>query len=1269
MTALGTLIAPMVPMVEPRTASVDGSGVPTQPTTRHAKNAAATATDPTPVQQVIKIRRDYNSWVARETIEDYALRFTPRSFRKWSALRVANTAFGAASFLVLEAVGGTLLVDYGFVNAAFAILATGLIIFLAGWPISVYAARHGVDMDLLTRGAGFGYIGSTITSLIYASFTFIFFALEAAIMAYAIELAFDIPPAWGYLLCSLIVIPLVTHGVTTISRLQVWTQPLWLAMLIVPLAWVLHQHPQVLSEITRYGGTSPAGPMLAGFDWLRFGSATTVGIALITQMGEQADYLRFMPEPRPGQRGRWWAGVIIGGPGWVVPGVLKMLAGALLAFLAIGYSIPPERAVDPTQMYLVAYNTVFSHYGLAVAATALFVFVSQLKINVTNAYAGSLAWSNFFARLTHSHPGRVVWMVFNILIALMLMELDVFQALGKVLGLYSNIAIAWMMAVVADLVVNKPMGWSPKGIEFKRAHLYDVNPVGVGAMSVASALSITAYLGLWGPMAEAFSALIALVTAFVVSPLIAWATKGRYYLARDPQPPAAWFAADHVPPAPGGSAKHSAAVGTEIGYQRLMRCVICERSYEQEDMAHCPAYRGAICSLCCTLDARCGDLCKPHARLSVQWTGWLRAVLPRAVWPAIESGLGHYLLLMALLVPLLAGLFATLYTQALPVLHAAVADRQAGAATNALRLGYVKAFAALLLISGIVAWWLVLTHKSRQVAQEESNRQTQALNEQTRVLNQQAGELRDEIDSHRRTDVELQTARQVAEAATRQAELANQAKSRYITSVSHELRTPLNSILGYAQLLEEDGSVPPHRQQAVKVIRRGGEHLLSLIERTLDIARIEVGRLRLENRPMRFREGVEEIGRMFELQAAAKGIAFRMQLAEPLPAAVRADQKRLRQILINVLGNAVKFTLSGRVEFRVTHVREMAVFEIEDTGPGIAAHELERVFEPFARGGETSSVPDSNGKRPEPALIAGTGLGLTIGKMLTDLMGGEMTVASPAPSGVGSVFRIRLFLPEVAVAAVERDRPRAARIGYIGPRRRLLVVDNEEVDRELIVNLLAPLGFDVQTAASGTACLALLEDHRVDAFGVAPEAILMDLAMPGIDGWATVRAIRERGLGTAPIAIVSGNAFDQGLDNDVGIGAADFVLKPVRVDELLDWLGGRLGIEWISAPTVPTAGLTDMTASMPIAVFEEVSADGQALPGTAQLRALDELVNLGYYRGIVRKLDEIVALDPRHDGFVDPLRELARQFQLEAMARVIRQALAAGSDADKGARP
>ena len=174
-------------------------------------------------------------------------------------------------------------------------------------PISVYAARHGVDMDLLTRGAGFGYIGSTITSLIYASFTFIFFALEAAIMAYALELAFDIPPAWGYLICALVVIPLVTHGVTLISRLQVWTQPLWLVMLVVPYAYVLARDPGAFAGIAHYVGEKGAGP---GFDLHLFGAALTVGIALITQMGEQADYLRFMPARTSANRVSWWAGVL-----------------------------------------------------------------------------------------------------------------------------------------------------------------------------------------------------------------------------------------------------------------------------------------------------------------------------------------------------------------------------------------------------------------------------------------------------------------------------------------------------------------------------------------------------------------------------------------------------------------------------------------------------------------------------------------------------------------------------------------------------------------------------------------------------------------------------------------------------------------------------------------------------------------------------------------------------------------------------------------------
>jgi signal transduction histidine kinase/CheY-like chemotaxis protein/purine-cytosine permease-like protein len=1169
------------------------------------REAAERGGDPGPApQRIIKVRRDYNSWVGSETLEDYALRFTPQRFRQWSEWRVANTAFGAASFLILEAVGATLLVQYGFINAFWAILATGLIIFAAGLPISVYAARYGVDMDLLTRGAGFGYIGSTITSLIYASFTFIFFALEAAVMAYALELALGIPPVWGYLICAVVVIPLVTYGVSAISRFQVWTQPLWLVMMLVPFGAVWLADPSVFSKVVHYGGQSGAGER---FDWHLFGAALTVGIALITQMGEQADYLRFMPARNPQRPARWWLGVLAGGPGWVFLGVLKMLGGALLAFLAIRHMVPPERAVDPNQMYLAAYEYVFPNYGWAVAATALFVVVSQLKINVTNAYAGSLAWSNFFSRLTHSHPGRVVWVVFNTLIAFMLMEMNVFQALGEVLGLYSNIAIAWIMAVVADLVVNKPMGWSPRGIEFKRAHLYDINPVGVGAMGLASVLSITAHLGLLGELAQAFSALIALITAFVAAPLIAWATQGRYYIARPEVPLSTTAACD------GCSARQST--------KGVIRCVICEREYEAPDMAHCPAYQGAICSLCCTLDARCGDLCKPDARLSEQWQSVLRWILPRRVWPFLDAGLAHYLLLMGVMAPVLAAVLALLYRQQAAGLDAGLETlADAGLLDAALRSGFVRVYAVLLLIAGTVAWWLVLAHKTREVAQEESNRQTHLLMA--------------EIASHQRTDEELQRARQAADQA-------NQAKTRYISTISHELRTPLNSILGYAQLLQEDADMAPHRAQAIRVIHRGGEHLLSLIEGTLDIARIESGRLALDVKPMAFAEVMREVAGMFELQAAAKGLRFVLDINEdrPLPQTVRADEKRLRQILINLLGNAVKFTRTGEVCLRVSYAREMAQFEVHDTGPGMDAAELERVFEPFARGaqGVSAQAPQAQGA------AGGTGLGLTIAKMLTDLMGGELKVRSTP--GAGTVFTVRLLLSEVHGAVVHK---RAAPVitGFEGPRRRVLVVDNEEADRELLQRWLMPLGFEVQLATSGHDALALLEGLAPGS-EQAPHAVFLDLAMPGIDGWETLRRLRQRGWGALPLAIVSANAFDKGLAAD-SEGAAvhsppDFFVKPVRRDDLLEWLGDVLGLVWRAADPLPE-GTTPIKAGD---VAGTAPVHGTIAPN--ELSPLLELVRLGYYRGIVQWLDQWVGQHPEHHDFAHGLRTLAREFRFEAI--------------------
>jgi signal transduction histidine kinase/CheY-like chemotaxis protein len=1118
-----------------------------------------TASPAEPPQRIVKIRRDYNTWVADETIEDYALRFTPRSFRKWSIFRVANTAFGAISFLVLEAIGGTIAINYGFTNAFWAIVAIGLIIFLTGLPISYYAAHYGLDMDLLTRGAGFGYIGSTISSFVYASFTFILFALEAAIMAYALELYFHLPLPLGYLASALVVIPLVTHGVTLISRIQMLTQPLWLALLALPFLAIAIKQPQLLAQLGQFAGGDGTH---RGFDVLQFGAATAVGVALITQIGEQVDFLRFMPERTDANRVRWHLGVLVAGPGWILLGMAKLLGGALLALLAIEGGATLAQAVNPNQMYLAGFRQVFGQIeaaGMAVLATAVFVIISQVKINMTNAYAGSLAWSNFFARLTHSHPGRVVWAVFNALIAVLLMELDMFQALEQVLGLYANIAISWITAVVADLVINKPLGLSPKGIEFRRAYLYDINPVGVGAMLLASALSVAAFAGVFGAHAQAFSAFIALATAFVTAPLIAWATRGKYYLAR---PAHVWPPAAH----------------TRV-------CCICEKKYETEDMAHCPAYQGPICSLCCCLDARCDDACKPHARLSTQWENVTHALLPARLWPYMSSRLAHYFLLMAATSAFFGALLGLLYAHEQAITGAALLP--------ALRVAYTKVFGALVLAGGIVAWWLVLTGESRRVAQEESNRQTSLL---TR-----------EIALHSATDAQLQLARQ-------QADHANRAKSRYIAAISHEIRTPLNSILGYAQLLDNDPAIPAHRQQAIRVIRGSGEHLLSLIEGSLDIARIEGGKFSFDIKELAFPDFLDQIVRMFEQEAHARGLGFRYEASAALPGVVRADRKRLGQILMNILGNAVKFTRHGDVVFRVHYAREMATFEVQDSGPGILPDEAERIFEPFVRGSAGTGTGGAGG----------TGLGLAISRMLVQLMGGALTLATTA---AGTTFTVRLQLPRVHAHAYTYARTAAATAfaptGYAGRQRRILVVDNERVDRELLVSILAPLGFETQQATTGLDALRCYGDYQ-------PDLVLMDLAMPVMDGWEAARILRQDHASTVPILIVSANAFDKVLENPAGIAPDDFIVKPVNVAELLERIGVRLALDW----TLPVAAVA--VTPTPVLLY----------PPAEQLAALREQIALGYVRGVRQALD---AIDPQYAVFTDALHKLAATFDLDAM--------------------
>ena len=1150
-------------------------------------------------QHIFRVRRNYNQWVANQTLEDYALRFTAKSARRWSNARVATTALGAISFLALEAIGGAITLQYGFSNAITATCAVSLIIFLTAIPISYYAAKYGVDIDLLTRGAGFGYIGSTITSLIYASFTFIFFALEAAIMAMALELLFNIPLVWGYLISSIAIIPLVTHGITVISRFQLWSQPLWITLQLIPFVFIIYTDAKSIENWKSFSGNLQVAETQQGISILFFGAASAVVFSLIAQIGEQVDFLRFLPPAQKGKEWRWWAALIAGGPGWIVIGAIKIMAGSFLAVLALNHNVPSNEAADPTRMYMVAFGYLTHSPQVALAFAGIFVILSQLKINVTNAYAGSIAWSNFFSRLTHSHPGRVVWLVFNVAIALLLMELGVYRALEQTLGFYGIVAVAWLGAIVADLVINKPLGLSPKHIEFKRAHLYDINPVGFGAMLLAATIGIICHTGLVGEIAQALSHFIALACALITAPFIAWLTKGRYYLARPSltHPDLAWPDQTWPDLARPDLEKHNLSAETayfrdvlehKINAYSTVTCCICEHKFEHEDMTYCPAYAGDICSLCCSLDARCHDYCKPGANYREQLLHFFSLFLPQTITTKINSQVGQFLGLVILINGLSAVLLSLIYFQT------SIHDSD-----TALLLENTlwKVFFLLVIITGVVSWLFVLAHESRHVAQEESQRQTRLLME--------------ELEAHERTDKALQLAKE-------QAEAANQAKSRYLTGISHELRSPLNAVLGYAQLLEKDPGMPAHRKEALSVIRRSSEHLADLIEGLLDISKIEAGRFDLHKDQVRLPMLMDQLVNMFRIQAENRGLHFIYECTDRLPELVRTDEKRLRQILINLLSNAIKYTASGSVFFKLRYRNQVAEFTVKDTGEGIAQEDLERIFKPFER------------VRRPGSTATGTGLGLTITRLLTEIMGGDIAVKSLP--GEGSIFKASLMLASITVPHSEPVRVPAQTIyGYEGNARTIMLVDDEETHRQLMRTLLTPLGFKIIEVDNPLNALPVFAQQTQE--NNRPDLIMLDVSMPVLDGWSLAKQLRQAHF-HSPIIMVSADASEgRNQSPDTPLLHDAYITKPVQLQALLDQIQTLLNLRWRYEP----CNELQPVKSALISTVE--------LPSDEHLDDISHLARIGHKKGLQEKIIQLEQQGFASVEFLQRLKTLTNSFQ------------------------
>ena len=882
------------------------------------------------VDDVVRPRRYYQAWIANETLEDYALRYAARSFRKWPMFVITNTALGGISFLALEAIGGAITLSYGFSNAFPAILLVCSIVFITNLPIAYYSSRYNIDMDLLTRGAGFGYIGSTITSLIYACFTFIFFALEAAIMAQALEIYFELPLVIGYIVSSLVIIPITFLGVTLISRLQLVTQPIWVAMLIAPFIMIFHARPEVVSDWVAFAGLAPGA---SHFNYLYFGAATGVLFSLIVQIGEQVDYLRFLPDKTKTNRVAWWSAVISAGPGWVIIGGLKILAGSLLAVLAIESGLNHTDAVEPIHMYTEAYGYVSADPWVVATAAVLFVLISQIKINVTNAYAGSLAWSNFYSRVTHYHPGRVVWLVFNILISLLLMLLGIFETLETVLAVYANVAIAWIGAIFADLTVLKPLRISPSYVEFKRAHLYNVNPVGCGAMAIASAVSIAAYLGVLGEVAQAYSAALSLGTSLILAIAIGVATKGRYYIARPD------------------------ALGRRGRNADTLQCSICAFSYEPDDMAFCPFYEGPICSLCCSLDAHCHDACK-------QGDG------RRAAHPADLAGSGLYRMLPPQLVQRTAkflGVFLALaiVTAAVFLLTYRLIDLDPAVAQSENARLLLRVYLASLVLIGVGAWWIVLSHESRELAERELVESLETLTE---------------------TRLELMQRERLATIG------------QLTATVSHELRNPLGTLSSSVGVLRRcaDGS-DPRVPVELDRLQRNIWRCVHIIEDLLDFSRDK----QMVLQPVDMDSWVAAQLKDYELPES-------VHLTQDLRsgASVLVDSERLRQALVNLLQNGHQaITMrndlaAGEGELHVaTEVEDDRLkLVVSDNGAGIRADVRDRIFTPLF---STKAF--------------GIGLGMPLVKRIVERHNGEIDVKSDW--GEGTTVAILLPLAAESVAA------------------------------------------------------------------------------------------------------------------------------------------------------------------------------------------------------------------------------------------------------------